>query len=141
MKSESSEPYREDRYFCQRKKALLTTLLQLIASLRRGDIRYLMLRQIHRSSRNHLRRFVRKPKVLISRKCQTYTAPTSINLRAYHTISPLFCPVPSTLWQCDSPITNEGIHTVITRAETPQLHFLPVLDLFRVTVSPLHGHL
>ena len=41
----------------------------------------------------------------------------------------------------DSPVTNKRIHPMIARAETPQLHLLPVLNLLRVAVPPFHRHL
>jgi hypothetical protein len=40
-----------------------------------------------------------------------------------------------------NPIANQRIHTMIARAETPQLHLLPVLDLLRIAIAPLHRHL
>ena len=30
---------------------------------------------------------------------------------------------------------------MITRTKTPQLHLLPILNLLRIAVPPLHGHL
>ena len=38
------------------------------------------------------------------------------------------------------PIAHKGINLVVTRAKAPQLHLLPVLDLLRVTVTPLNRH-
>ena len=38
------------------------------------------------------------------------------------------------------PITNKRINPMTTRAKTPQLHFLPTLNLPRITVTPLQRH-
>lgn len=40
----------------------------------------------------------------------------------------------------DSPITDQRIHAMVARAETPQLHLLPVFNLLRVAIAPLHRH-
>ena len=39
------------------------------------------------------------------------------------------------------PVANQRVHSMIARTEAPELHLLPILDLFRVTVAPLHWHI
>ena len=36
-----------------------------------------------------------------------------------------------------APVANKRIHSMIARAETPELHFLAVFNLFRVAIAPL----
>jgi hypothetical protein len=40
-----------------------------------------------------------------------------------------------------NPIANQSINLMITGTKTPQLHLLPILNLLRITVSPLHRYL
>ena len=37
-----------------------------------------------------------------------------------------------------TPVANKRINSMIARAETPQLHLLPVFDLFSITVAPFN---
>lgn len=37
------------------------------------------------------------------------------------------------------PVADERIHAVITGAEAPQLHLLPILDLLCITITPFDG--
>lgn len=39
------------------------------------------------------------------------------------------------------PVADQCFHTVVVGAETPELHFLGVLDLLSVAVAPFHGDL
>jgi hypothetical protein len=39
------------------------------------------------------------------------------------------------------PVAHQRVDLVITRAETPQLHLLAVLDLLCITVSPFNRHI
>lgn len=39
------------------------------------------------------------------------------------------------------PVANESIDPVVTRTETPQLHFLAVLDLLCITITPFHRYI
>ena len=50
-------------------------------------------------------------------------------------------PISKSLALFPNPITNQRIHAMITRTKTPQLHFLPILNLLRIAVPPLHRHL
>jgi hypothetical protein len=38
------------------------------------------------------------------------------------------------------PVANQSIHPMIACTETPELHLLPILNLLRITISPLHRH-
>lgn len=61
----------------------------------------------------------------------------------YHPI-PERLPIPPTFMTpplFPNPITHERINSVITRTKTPQLHLLPILDLSRIAIPPLHGYL
>jgi len=40
---------------------------------------------------------------------------------------------------CQS-VANESTNTVVVRAEATQLHLFGILDLFSITISPLHGY-
>jgi len=39
------------------------------------------------------------------------------------------------------PVANHCVYPVITSTEAPELHLLPILDLLRIAVSPLHWHI
>lgn len=39
------------------------------------------------------------------------------------------------------PIANQRIHPMIARTKAPELHLLPILDLLRITIPPLHWHI
>lgn len=37
-------------------------------------------------------------------------------------------------------VANESANTMVVGAEATQLHLFGILDLFSITISPLHGH-
>jgi hypothetical protein len=47
---------------------------------------------------------------------------------------------PQTPYSIRQPVADHSVDAVITRTETPQLHFLSILDLLRITVAPLDRH-
>src|SRR5271170_5812998 len=58
-------------------------------------------------------------------------------VRAFSPKLPPHLPMPYSIRQ---PVADHSVDAVITRTETPQLHFFSVLDLLRITVPPLDRH-
>ena len=68
------------------------------------------------------------------------SASNALNLQACCIISPLLSVLAFKTRNRYLPITNKRVDPMVARAETSQLHLLPILNLLRVAISPFHRH-